>query len=64
MLYSTEDAHTFDGAADIGSDANTYRPFKLVDTIITRNIELELGLIDGSKEEGASLAYTNYTTGH
>ncbi|TFY74142.1 hypothetical protein EWM64_g9871 [Hericium alpestre] len=42
MLYSTVDAVDNNG---VDADSNTYRPFKLVNSIITRNIAKELDLL-------------------
>jgi hypothetical protein len=50
MLYSSLDA----GSAnrnDPPADANSYRPFKLVNSVVTNNIQKELDLIEGLTEE-------------
>ena len=39
--------------SDIGGDPNTYRPFKLVDSLIAQNVETELSKLDYSDEERA-----------
>lgn len=48
MLYSTTDY------VDIGQamDANTYPPFKAVDTSVTQKIRDEIDALDGVDEEG------------
>ncbi|KAN0114001.1 transcription factor Tfb4 [Russula decolorans] len=50
MLYSSLDANS---GNDDGppADANSYRPFKVVDSIVTNNIQKELDLIEGLAEE-------------
>jgi hypothetical protein len=50
MLYSSLDANS---GNDDGppAEANSYRPFKVVDSIVTNNIQKELDLIEGLAEE-------------
>ncbi|KAI0297107.1 transcription factor Tfb4 [Russula brevipes] len=50
MLYSSLDA----GPANSGdppADPNSYRPFKVVSSVVTQNIQKELDLIEGLTEE-------------
>ena len=58
QLYSSTDPHTDLGegtpsVADAVADANSYRPFKLVDAAIARAIARELDLLGEQDEEGA-----------
>ena len=50
MLYSSLDADSGDGN-DPPADANSYRPFKVVNSVVTNNIQKELDLIAGLTEE-------------
>ncbi len=50
MLYSSLDVRTGD-SNDPPADANSYRPFKMVDSVVTNNIQKELDLIGGLAEE-------------
>lgn len=50
MLYSSLDANSGNGN-DPPADANSYRPFKVVDSVVTSNIQKELDLIEGLAEE-------------
>ncbi|KAH9979168.1 TFIIH subunit Tfb4/p34 [Russula compacta] len=50
MLYSSLDARS-PNSDDPPADANSYRPFKLVDSVVTNNIQKELDLIEGLTEE-------------
>ena len=52
MLYSSLDA-TPSNTNDPPADANSYRPFKFVNTVITNNIQKELDLLEGLTEERA-----------
>jgi hypothetical protein len=57
MLYSSLDA----GPANSGdppADPNSYRPFKVVNSVVTQNIQKELDLIEGLTEERMSCATT------
>lgn len=60
LLYSTADANpeeTIDGEI---SDANTYLPFKTVDSAVASRIAEELDLIPDTQEEGeASINWHN-----
>ena len=55
MLYSSLDAGP-SNTNDPPADANSYRPFKFVNTIVTNNIQKELDLLEGLTEERASKA--------
>ncbi|KAI0254048.1 transcription factor Tfb4 [Lactifluus subvellereus] len=50
MLYSSLDAGSANGN-DPPADANSYRPFKLVNSVVANSIQKELDLIDGLTEE-------------
>jgi transcription initiation factor TFIIH subunit 3 len=50
MLYSSLDASSGNGN-DPPADANSYRPFKVVNSVVTKNIQEELDLIGGLAEE-------------
>jgi hypothetical protein len=50
MLYSSLDANSGNDN-DPPADANSYRPFKVVDSVVTNNITKELDLIEGLAEE-------------
>ncbi|KAH9002044.1 TFIIH subunit Tfb4/p34 [Lactarius hatsudake] len=50
MLYSSLDADS-SNTNDPPADANSYRPFKFVNTIVTNNIQKELDLLEGLTEE-------------
>ena len=50
MLYSSLDATSGNGN-DPPADANSYRPFKVVNSVVTKNIQEELDLIGGLAEE-------------
>ncbi len=50
MLYSSLDANSGNGS-DPPADANSYRPFKMVNSVVTNNIQKELDLIGGLTEE-------------
>jgi hypothetical protein len=50
MLYSSLDAGSAN-SNDPPADANSYRPFKLVNSVVTNNIQKELDLIEGLTEE-------------
>jgi hypothetical protein len=50
MLYSSLDADSGNDS-DPPADANSYRPFKVVDSIIANNIQKELDLIERLMEE-------------
>ena len=50
MLYSSLDA-TSGNDNEPPADANSYRPFKVVDSVVTKNIQKELDLIEGLAEE-------------
>ena len=50
MVYSSLDANSGNGN-DPPADANSYRPFKMVDSVVTNNIQKELDLIEGLTEE-------------
>jgi hypothetical protein len=50
MLYSSLDAASAN-SHDPPADANSYRPFKLVNSVVTNNIQKELDLIEGLTEE-------------
>lgn len=50
MLYSSLDANSGNDN-DPPADANSYRPFKMVDSVVTSNIQKELDLIEGLSEE-------------
>ena len=52
MLYPTLDAAS-PNVNDPPADANSYRPFKFVNTIVTNNIQKELDLLEGLTEERA-----------
>jgi hypothetical protein len=52
MLYSSLDAGP-SNTNDPPADANSYRPFKFVNTIVTNNIQKELDLLEGFTEERA-----------
>ena len=52
MLYSSLDAVP-SNTNDPPADANSYRPFKFVNTVITNNIQKELDLLEGLTEERA-----------
>lgn len=50
MLYSSLDA----GSANINdppADANSYRPFKVMNSVVANNVQKELGLVEGLTEE-------------
>lgn len=53
MLYSSLDARS-PNSDDPPADANSYRPFKLVDSVVTNNIQKELNIIEGLMEERGS----------
>ncbi len=53
MLYSSLDASSSNIINDLPADANSYRPFKVVNTIVTNNIQKELDLLEGLTEERA-----------
>jgi hypothetical protein len=50
MLYSSLDAGTAN-TNDPPADANSYRPFKVMNSVVTNNIQKELDLIEGLSEE-------------
>jgi hypothetical protein len=50
MVYSSLDVNSGNGN-DPPADANSYRPFKMVDSVVTNNIQKELDLIEGLTEE-------------
>ncbi|KAI9450528.1 transcription factor Tfb4 [Russula earlei] len=51
MLYSSSlDAGSANGN-DPPADANSYRPFKVMDSVVAKNIQKELNLIEGLKDE-------------
>jgi transcription initiation factor TFIIH subunit 3 len=50
MLYSSLDADSGNDN-DPPADANSYRPFKVVNSVVTKNIQKELDLIGEMKEE-------------
>jgi hypothetical protein len=50
MLYSSLDANSGNGN-DPPADANSYRPFKMVDSVVTNNTQKELDLIEGLADE-------------
>ena len=51
MLYcSSLDANSGNGH-DPPADANSYRPFKMVDSVVTNNTQKELDLIEGLTDE-------------
>jgi hypothetical protein len=50
MLYSSLDADSGNGN-DPPADANSYRPFKVVNSVVTNNTQKELDLIGGLTEE-------------
>ena len=50
MLYSSLDTDSENGN-DPPADANSYRPFKVVDSVVTNNIQKELDLIGALTEE-------------
>jgi len=52
MLYSSLDASSAN-SNDPPADANSYRPFKVVDSVVTSKIQKELDLIEGLTEERA-----------
>ena len=52
MLYSSLD-ETPDAHADVLGDPNSYRPFRLVDSVIAHNIQRELESHPDTTEEGA-----------
>ncbi|KZV73261.1 transcription factor Tfb4 [Peniophora sp. CONT] len=51
LLHSSDDAHATD--TDVAGDPNSYRPFKLVDSVIARGIERELEGYDMDDNERA-----------
>jgi hypothetical protein len=53
MLYSSLDAGSGNGD-DPPADANSYRPFKVVNSVVANNIQKELDLIGGLTEERVS----------
>jgi hypothetical protein len=53
MLYSSLDAGSAN-ANDPPADANSYRPFKVMNSVVTNNIQKELDLIEGLTEERVS----------
>jgi hypothetical protein len=53
MLYSSLDAGSA-SANDPPADANSYRPFKVMNAVVTNNIQKELDLIEGLTEERVS----------
>lgn len=55
MLYSSLDADSGNGN-DPPADANSYRPFKVVNSVVTSNIQRELDLLSGLTEERALCA--------
>lgn len=57
MLYSTTDY------VDIGQamDANTYPPFKAVDTSVTQKIRDEIDALGEPDEEGQSHPFVSFT---
>ncbi|KAI0062864.1 transcription factor Tfb4 [Artomyces pyxidatus] len=59
MLYSSTD--TAEGADVVAADPNAYRPFKLVDSLVMRNIQRELELL-GDPEEEAPIALVGALT--
>lgn len=66
QLYSSTDPHTEPGEgtpslADAVADANSYRPFKLVDAAIARAIARELDLL-GEQDEEAPVALVGALT--
>lgn len=50
LLYSSLDAAP-SNTNDPPADANSYRPFKFVSTVVTNNIQKELDLLEGLTEE-------------
>jgi hypothetical protein len=50
MVYSSLDANSGNGN-DTPADANSYRPFKVLDSVVTNNIQKELDLIERLTEE-------------
>ena len=52
MLYSSLDAGP-SNTNDPPADANSYRPFKFVNTIVANSIQKELDLLEGLTEERA-----------
>lgn len=50
MVYSSLDANSGNGNGP-PADANSYRPFKVLDSVVTNNIQKELDLIEGVTEE-------------
>jgi len=50
MLYSSLDA-ALANTNDPPADANSYRPFKVMNSVVTNNAQKELGLIEGLTEE-------------
>ncbi|KAI0027817.1 Tfb4-domain-containing protein [Vararia minispora EC-137] len=50
LIHSSEIADA-DGSVDIPGDPNSYRPFKLVDSVIAQNIETEIGGLYLADEE-------------
>jgi transcription initiation factor TFIIH subunit 3 len=61
-IYATESAGTESGA-DVPGDPNSYRPFKVVDSIIARNLDVELGKLDLVGEERALRGPASLTEG-
>jgi hypothetical protein len=53
MLYSSLDAGSAN-TNDPPADANSYRPFKVMNSVVTNNIQKELDLIEGLSEERVS----------
>lgn len=53
MLYSSLDAKSGNGN-DPPADANSYRPFKVVDSVVANNIQNELDLIGAVTAERGS----------
>lgn len=53
MLYSSLDAESANGN-EPPADANSYRPFKVVDSVVTNNIQNELDLIGAVTAERGS----------
>ena len=50
MLYSSLDANSRNNN-DLSADANLYCPFKMVDLVVTNNIQKKLDFIEGLIEE-------------
>jgi hypothetical protein len=50
MLYSSLDASSVN-IDDPPADANSYRPFKVMNSVVTNNVQKELSLIEGLSEE-------------